>query len=185
MGKIYNAMKCHMIDTTAFLMVCHPVMAAFEVNVADMSNETSMSARLLSTAFNYGGLGSVYSKGRDLSKRIFKITKDTNERMKEIHDTIYCIAFNTLVQPPFYYLAGSRNAREIAIGTTVTAAVSLLTGSAIGYAIDTYRDLTGLQESERLPSFLKLQTPKTKKYVAGLLTTVSVGALAVIYSLSK
>ena len=54
-------------------------------------------------------------------------------------------------------------------------------GSLLGFAADTYEDFTGIRESERLPSKIKKLGRKTKLGLAGLLTTISIGATLSIY----
>lgn len=185
MENLYEILKEHLIDSTAIWVVANPALGIFEIGPAGMSNETSLHARILGSALLYAGLGSMYSRGRDFSKRIFKITEETRERVKTFHDAAFTALYTGLLQPPFYYVAGSRSIKEIAIGTVGAAGLTLLLGPAMGYTVDAYRDLTGIKESERLPYFIKNQTPTTKRYMAGLLTAASVGALATIYSLNK
>jgi len=185
MKVLYTKLKNHLIDTTAVATAMNPLMAGVEVGAAGMTNETSMHARLLGSVLLYAGLGSVYSQGRDLSKKLFGITKETSEVVKTIHDSAYTFAFTVALQPPFYYVVGSRNVKEIIIGTIGAGAISSLFGPVTGYMVDTYRDFTDIKGTERLPSFLKNHDPTTKKYMAGLLTAASVGLLAGIYAMNK
>ena len=84
-----------------------------------------------------------------------------------------------------YYSKPAGIAYEIAFGTLSSMAVGLFLGPVMGYTVDTFRDFTGLKESERLPSILREQTPRNKKYAAALMTAASVAILAGIYSLNK
>ena len=183
--KLYKKLTTHLVDSTAVAASMSPLMAAIEVGAAKMPNSTAINARLLGAALLYAGFGSIYSGGRDTSKRLFTITRETNEIKKYVHDGLFTFAYTALLQPPFYYVAGSRDVREIVIGTLGAAAVATVFGPVFGYSIDAYRDLTGIEESERLAGFVKNQTPTTKKYIASLLTAGSVAALAGIYTLNK
>ncbi|MEK6888144.1 MAG: hypothetical protein AABX14_04325 [Candidatus Aenigmatarchaeota archaeon] len=185
MKKLFDALKYHFIDSTAIITVTNPMYTALEMGPAGMSSETSMHARILGSVLTYVGFGSIYAQGRDLSKRMFGITESASERVKILHDTLYNFVYLSALQPPFYYAAGSRNIKEIAIGTAGSALMGLFSGPVAGYAVDSFRDFTGLKESERLPNFIKNQSPKTKKYAAALLTAASVGALATVYSLTR
>ena len=185
MKKIFEALKVHFIDSTAIITVTNPMYTALEMGSAGMSGETSMHARMLGSALTYAGFGSLYAQGRDLSKKMFGITDAASERAKTLHDTLYTFVYLAALQPPFYYAAGSRRIKEIAIGTVGVAVIGLFSGPVTGYTLDSYRDFTGLKESERLPDFIKNQTPRTKKYAAVLLTATSVGALAAFYSLTR
>lgn len=176
-------LKKHIIDSTAVATVTNPVMAGLEIFVAGMSNDVSINARVLGTALTFAGLGSLYSKGRDLSKKIFKITEKTSEKIKQIHDTAYGVAYLLAITPPFYYAAGSRDLKEIAAGTALAAATGILGGGLAGYTVDMYNDLTGIKESERLPKIIKKQNSAIKKGLAALVTAASVGIMAGFYSL--
>ncbi|MFA4820129.1 MAG: hypothetical protein WC613_04185 [Candidatus Aenigmatarchaeota archaeon] len=185
MKKIFDALKNHFIDSTAIITATNPMYTALEMGPAGMSSETSMHARMLGSLLTYAGFGSLYAQGRDFSKKVFGITDAASERTKALHDTLYTFVYLAALQPPFYYAAGSRNIKEIAIGTIGSAVMGLLSGPVTGYTVDSYRDFTGLKESERLPNFIKNQTPRTKKYAAALLTATSVGSLAAFYSLNR
>jgi len=183
--KMKESLAKHLVDSTAVATVSNTVMAPLETLVCGMPNEVSANARMLGTALTFAGLGTVYTKGRDLSKRVFKITEKTSEKVKAIHDTLYSVGYLMAITPAFYYASGSRDLKEIAAGTIATAAVGLLAGSPTGYAIDAYRDLTGIQESERLPDCIKKQDSKVKKGLVALITAGSVAAITALYSLNQ
>lgn len=87
-----------------------------------------MNARLYAAGLTYSGMGWVISRGRDFSRNLFKITDATSEKIQGIHDSIYMV----LIAAP------------ISLGLYATAAFNLISGPLIGYSIDAYRDLTGL-----------------------------------------
>lgn len=60
-------------------------------------------------------------------------------------------------------------------------------GAPIGYAIDVFKDLTGLEECNRkiYPNFIKNQKPLIKKSLAGLVTAGAVGLTAGVYALAR
>lgn len=60
----------------------------------------------------------------------------------------------------------------------------LCLGGWTGYAIDAYRDLSGLQHCERplYPLLLKRLSPRMKKGLAVALTAASVGLTGLVYS---
>src|SRR3989344_4308879 len=131
-----NALKVHFVDSTAILTVTNPMYTALEMGPAGMSSETSMHSRILGSALMYAGFGSLYAQGRDLSKRMFGITDAASERAKTLHDTLYTFVYLAAFQPPFYYAAGSRSIKEIAIGAVGSALMGLLSGPVTGYALD-------------------------------------------------
>ena len=182
-GLIEN-LKYHLVDSTALLAESTPVFAAFEKGLAGMSDEVSITARLLATGLTYfGGMGLVYAKGRDFSRKLFKITEKTSEKKQSIHDALYLTAFNGVVSPLFYLASGARNIDEIAIGTGASMVLGLFNGAPMGYSIDLFRDLTGLKNCERpsYPNFLKRQSNKAKKGLAALLIAGSLALTAGIY----
>src|SRR3989344_2903508 len=157
--KLYDKLFEHFVDSTAVASAGNPILAAIEVFAAGMTNETSMHARMAGTTLVYMGLGSVYSRGRDLSKRVFNVTKESKESVKKLHDALYSAFYIGITQPPFYYALGARDWKQIAVGAAGAAAVQIFLGPIAGYTIDTYRDFTGIKESERLPYFVKDMSP--------------------------
>lgn len=179
--RIKAGIKTHLVDSTALSIVSNPVFSAFETMVAGMSNENSIHARMVGTGLTYAGMGRLFTKGMDLSRKLFKIKSETPERIKQLHDAAYATAYNIVISPAFYYVAGVRDFKQIAIGTAAAAGLALVAGGPMGYAVDAYRDLTCIKESERLPSIIKNQGRTTKAGLAGLLAAASIGAMALIY----
>lgn len=71
------------------------------------------------------------------------------------------------------------------MGTAAACMVGLFSGAPLGYSIDAYRDLTGIETSERLPRWLSDKDEYVKRACASLAATASVGALAVIYYFNR
>ncbi|MBI2452305.1 hypothetical protein HYV50_04495 [Candidatus Pacearchaeota archaeon] len=184
--RIKDSLTYHLIDSTALLAESTPVFAAFETGIAGMSNEVSLNARLLAGGLLYAGIGTALAKGRDLWRKVFKISDTTKERVQMLHDTAYLAAFNLVAGPAIYYASGSRDLKEIAIGTACGIAFGSVNGTPLGYAVDTFRDLTGLKECKRpsYPDILKRQNSRTKKGLAALLTAGAIALTAGIYSLT-
>jgi hypothetical protein len=186
--KASNSLTCHLVDSTALLVESTPVFAFFETRIAGMSNTVSINARLFAAGLTYlAGTGYIYAKGRDLSRRLFKIKDDTTERLQVLHDAAYLSAFNLVVAPLIYGASGARNIKQIAIGTATAMGFGLINGGLMGYAVDLFRDLTGLKECNRpsYPGVLRHKNPRIKQGLAILLT---VGALAItvgIYAVRK
>lgn len=185
--KLKENLKYHIIDSTAMLAESTPIFAAFETGLAGMSDEVSINAKLFAAGLTYlGGLGYVYAKGRDLSKKLFKIKDATKEKIQGLHDAVYSGAFNLIVVPAIYFVSEARNIEEIAIGTAGAVAIGLVNGAPMGYAVDLFRDLTGLKNCERpsYPKLLKRQNSKIKKSLAVLLTAGAIALTAGIYALT-
>lgn len=184
--KIAERLKFHAVDTTALLTASNPIFSALEVTACGMSDELSIHARLLATGTAYAGIGTLFRMGRDFSRRIFEINDQTKERTQGIHDTLYAMGFNLLISPPMYILAGARSLKEIAAGTALGVGFGLAGGWPMGYAIDVFSDLTGLQKSERksYPEIIRKQKSKIKKGLAVSLTLGSIALMSGIYALT-
>lgn len=190
-NKIIDNLKYHVVDSTALLAESSPIFSAFEVGIAGMSDATSMNARMLATGIAYIGVGYLFGKGRDLSRKLFKITDQTKERIQHIHDIGYTAAFNLAISPLMYVisqtLAGEGiDLTKIAIGTAAATAFGAVNGSPMGYTVDVFRDLSGVRECNRpsYPNFLKRQNSKVKKGILIGLIGLSIGAMGLIYSLT-
>jgi len=185
--NIINNLKYHVVDSTALLAESTPIFAAFETGLAGMSDEISINARLFSAGLIYfGGMGYAYAKGRDLSRKLFKIKDTTREKIQGFHDAVYSGAFSLAVAPVIYFASGARDPKEIAIGTAGAIALGLVNGAPMGYAVDLFRDLTGLKKCERpsYPNSLKRQNSKTKKTLAALFTAGAIALTFGVYALT-
>ena len=83
-----------------------------------------------------------------------------------------------------YYISGSRDIKEIVIGTACAVGLGAANGIPMGYTVDAVRDLTGLKECNRpsYPQLLRNQTSKMKKGLFALLVAGSIALTAGIYS---
>jgi len=179
--KAKDALKFHLIDSTALLTVQFPIFALFETRVAGIDNANSIHSRILSAAIFYGGVGRLYTKGMDASRKLFGIGPGTSEKLKHTHDAVYAMGYGLVTSPLFYYAAGVRDFKQIATATAVSMGLSLTMGGPWGYTIDAFRDLTGLKESERLPESISTRCSRTKKAIAALAIAVSLALTAGFY----
>jgi len=198
---VKNNGKMHFVDCTSLLFSTYPIAIAFEVNAGkilehipylgdnsmDLSDDLSVKAKLTISVWTYLGLGSVYSRGRQLSRRLFNITRESNEMTQAIHDTLYPAAFNSFVGPALYFTSGARDLREIVSGATVLIGLGIGTGWLMGYAIDAGRDLAGLENCERstYPDILRRQNKLTKRAIGAGLVGASIGLCSLIYSATE
>jgi hypothetical protein len=182
--KYMSKIKGHIVNSTAILAVTTPVYAGLETLISGMTNEASINARTLAAATIYGGLGFVIAKGREIYQGILDIDK-TSERLIRSHDRKYAFLFNIASSPFFYWLAGSKNLKEIAIGSVGAGLVGYVTGDKMGYAMDAYKDLVGIEKSERLPIVVSKLNKKNKLLLAASLTALSLGTTYGIYQLNN
>lgn len=180
--EIFKGLKNHIIDSTAMLVASTPIFAGLENIVLGMSDEVSTNARLLATGLTYGGFGFLLSKSRDIYRKFLKITDQTKERKQQISDSIYGGLWNLFIAPPFYYASGARDLSEIVGGTAIGILFGLTSGGLVGYAIDMYRDLTGIKESARVPIYIR---NKSSKFKLGLATAITASAIALTTGVYK
>jgi hypothetical protein len=152
-----------------------------ETGIAGMSLETSLYARLIGTGLTYAGMGSVYTWSLGKSRALFDITEESHLNLKKLHDTLYTTSYCLAISPLFYYLSGSRDVKEIAIGTAMGGVFALATGGITGYAVDAYRDFAGIGKSGRLPKFLEDQNPNMKKSFMAIGLAASIAVSGLVY----
>ena len=181
--KIYEIGKTHIVDSTAALVSTNPIFAVFENAVWGMSDQVSLKARLFATGITYAGVGSLLSRGRDFSRKVFKIKDTTTEKIQTFHDAAYLIGFNAILAPIMYSTAGA-NTQEIIEGTLTAMALSIINGPLIGYAIDAGRDLTGIKKSERMPKLVSNFSSRHKKNLALILIAGLIALNGTIYKIT-
>lgn len=184
--KVFDNLKYHVVDSTALLASSHPIFSTIDTMVAGMSDDVSINARLCITGLTYAGLGWVVGRGRDLSRKLFNITNKTRERTQQIHDSLYLATINLPLGVGLYVAAGETDIKKIAIGTGMGMLFGAFMGPWVGYAIDSFRDLTGLDECQRrlYPNFIRNLKPRVKKELAVALTVASVGLMSMVYALT-
>ncbi len=173
-------LKYYVVDTTALLTTSTPIYAAMETFASGMSSDTSLEARIKIAGISYMGLAVLYTKARDLSKYIFKVTDSSSRKINIIHDSIYASVFNIIASIPIYMSSGA-DLEQTLKGTAGAVFLSLTTGAINGFGVDAYRDFTGVKESRRLPKKIKELSPNAKKWIAAGLIAASVGLTALVY----
>lgn len=191
--KAKEKLKYHLVDTTAIIAESTPVYALFEKcnPFTPLSDDMSLNTRLLAAGLAFLGLSSLYSQGRDLSKRTFKITDQTKEKIQGIHDVVYNTAFTLAIAPPMYAVSQilakeDLDISQIAVGTGIAMGVGLVNGWPMGYAVDILRDFVGLKSCERnsYPSVIRKRSSKIKKLIATGLVAATIGTTGLIYALT-
>jgi len=181
--KLINNGKQYLSDCTAVAAVYTPAYALMEVGLAGMSHQQSLDARLVGLSSIYLGLGSVISLGRDYSRKLFDITEDSPGKIRKIHDTLYLATIAIVSNPIFYLAIGARDVKEIVVGTVAGAVLSAVIGAPMGYVIDWFRDLLGVEPAQHMPSFMKRCSSRVKKTIAVGLVAASVGLTGAVYHL--
>ena len=146
-GKLFEKLKRYFVDITGMLLASTPIAAAIEVFVIRLSVSISLESRLKVLGLAYLGLGIIYTRGRDFSKNLFKIN-NSSEKKRVVHDSIYNVLFNMIVTLPIYLSSGAEMGQAIG-GAWIIAIVALISGPISGYSIDSFRDFTGIKNSDR------------------------------------
>ena len=176
--------KKYVVDSTAVLSASTPIFAGLEMLVMQIPAENSVNARLLSAKLTYMGMGYAVGKAREFYLKMMQVSDQTSKSAKFLYDAAYVALFNMAVTPPFYYYSGVHDIKKIVFGTAIAIGVGLVSGGPVGYVIDAYRDLTGIQESRRLPAFVKNMNPRLKLGLATALTAAALGITVKIYDLA-
>lgn len=178
-----EGLRGYVTDSTALLVATTPIFAALETNLASMTNENSINARLLGTALTYAGTGLLYARGLDKSRNFFKLNKKTKGKVKFVHDASYGVLFNLLISPPFFYAAGVRDPWQIGIATATSMGMAVVAGGPVGYALDVFRDLAGTKNCEResYSKIVKNQSHYIKKAIATSLVAASIVLTCGVY----
>lgn len=134
-SRFKEGLTGHIVDTSALLASTNPLYVAMEVGLAGMSDDVSIGSRITAAVLGYGGMGFVFVKGRDLSRKILHITDSTRERVQTLHDATYTAAFNLAMVPAIYLSMGS-TIRQAIIGGLSAAAISPVMGPIMGYSVD-------------------------------------------------
>ena len=181
--KLKSALKSvghHIVDTTGLSLASTPIYSALEVFVSGMSVATSFESRLKVLGLGYVGFATVYAKGRDLSKKIFKVDDSVSESKHKVHDSLYNLAFNLAFATPIYLSSGA-DFEQTVRGATSAAVLGLFSGVINGYSIDMFRDCVGTKESHRVPNYIKKLGKTTKRFIAAGLIATSIATTAGIY----
>lgn len=161
----------HIVASVAISAENTAAFAFYEVGIAGMSSEVSFHARLLSATTVLLGIGAVYSGIRDFLQTRFHL--DTASDLKQTaFDITYNAFFCGFYSIPLYLASGTRDPKEIALGTLGGFVIGSINGAPQGYAIVVAKDLMGVKECSRpsYPSGLQRAIPVQKKMLAaGLL----------------
>jgi len=104
--SLYKLAKTHVVDSIAGLAMTHWSFAIVENVALGMTDAQSLKARALVTAATFLGMGSVFSRLRDVSRRYFNVTDTTPEKLQARHDILYTMAFNAVTAPVVYLVNG-------------------------------------------------------------------------------
>lgn len=184
MGLLKKA-KRYAVDVVAITAVTTPVLSALETMVAGMSTEVSVKARILGIGLSVAGVASIFTYGREYFKRMLGKDMNGNNLPAFTYDARYAAFFAAALSPFFYGVAGSRDIVEIVAATALNTGIAYVAGGPYGYMLDAAHELTGVQQPERLPKFLRDSSDRFKRGVAAGSLLFSAGLTALIYAMNK
>lgn len=184
LNTLYEGLKHYITDTTGLLLSSTPIYATMETLGAGMSSATSLEAKLKVAGLAYCGFGILYAKGRDLSRKVFKVTPEKSEFAKSVHDSIYNIAWNIPLATAIYLTSGA-DLEQTAKGVAGSAVLGLFSGPANGYSIDIFRDFVGTKKTDRkMPKVFSSAGRKIKKLFALGMIAAMLAYTATIYAIN-
>lgn len=183
MGKLAEFAKCHLTDVIGGATIGSPLYAYLETQWGGMSYTYSGYSKISGLTTSLLGLGSVFSRGRDLSRKLFKISNEkglAKSCVRFLHDGIYSTLFAYPSSMLNYTLSGTPS-NEKDSSTFNNMIVASFAGAICSISIDIYRDLMGTEECHYIPRFIKNQNPKIKRSLATLLTACSAAGTVSFY----
>jgi len=175
----YISSKKTLSASTGMLIFITPLAVSVE-KAATISDANSMRSRGITVGLMYLGLSALL-KVREYSKKRLGMSPESNRALKYVHDGLFSVGCAAIIRPTIYLFAGETDWRKIAAGTLGNMAVSAVLGGPLLHFVDTYNDLTGVEESERTPELLKRQSPGVKKRIAAGLAAASISLAGLIY----
>jgi len=179
-GLVGN-IKEHLVVSVAGLAEATPIFAFSEKVISGMSDQVSLDARYLATAITFAGSGWAYNKGRNLWRKRFDITQKSREWAQQKHDMIYGGLYSAALTGPIYLATGETDPWKLGIGTLCAGAIGAFNGGVVGYTLDLFKDLMGLEDSVRIPKLISSQSSGKKKGLAALICAASLAVTMGIY----
>lgn len=168
--------KFRPVETTAMLAVMTPPMAIVDT-LSGLSSAESIAARLANTGVSYLGGGLCYVLGRNMIQRA--------SGNPLIADMLIGAGSELIFNGSCYLVAGVGVERAV-LGALTTSIIGAAGGVVKGYAIDTARDLVGIESCERrfYPTTIRNQPSRRKRGLAAALVAASMVATAGVYQLA-
>ncbi len=182
-NHVKKGLEYHVVDSTAMLLSTNPLFAVSENIVSEMNDPVAIKARAFASLSVYLGTGSLISGGRDLTRKLFRVTDESSEKKQIWCDIGYNMAFNAVFGPIMYTLSGAE-LPSIIKGTVMAMAMAPAVGPLLGYSVDLARDLTGLKKSERIPKAIKNLSKLGKISLAVGSSATLIGLNGLVYVLS-
>ena len=181
--KVAGGFRQHFIDNLALTASAVPFFALVETTKGHMTWQESLATRTGAFLLGLAGVGSLYSRGSDWTRKIINVSDRTNEFAQWVADITYCAGFNFLASMVLYPITANKSLDE----AFVPALWAGVTGAVVGIpnraALSVYRDLTNIAPCERTwyPQFMRDLEKNTKLLTATTLTAGSAALTAGIY----
>ena len=83
-----------------------------------------------------------------------------------------------------YYAAGERNLGKLLINSAIGTAIGLAITVPMLWVVDSYKELVGLEETGRLPKWIREKPLKSRKRIAAVYSAVGLAAALAVYILN-
>ncbi len=166
--RLIRNLKFHISDSLAIFTESYPIFVIFEIYIAGMSIQTSITARISGLILTLLGLGWVYGFLRGFFRRIFNLTQ-SNLKIQSFFDLSYNCLFNIFISMIFgiiYFFAGADSWKQIFIGVLSSAIFGIVNGAPLGFCIDLFRNFFGLEEN-RINNLIQME--RNYKFLIGVL----------------
>jgi hypothetical protein len=188
-SNFFSVVKKNTIDATAMYVVATPIYAFAETFLLGLNDATSKGMRWFSIWTAYLGVASALSFGRDYSRKKLHITDESNELVQTTNDNTYSgsIGLVGLIITPLVckYFDVPESSQVFWTTVVETGLATTLVGALSYYNVDFFRDLTGLKESARVPTYLKNKSSGFKTRSLAAIMLLSMGLTAGVYSVPQ
>lgn len=169
------------VGATGAVIMNTPLFGAYEKFLAHQATDVSLKSRFGFAAVTYI-LAPLAYKGRDISKKHFGITEQSTAWQKIKHDGLFGATLGLVYKPIVYMASGETDLKKIVFLTLATSATSAILTPILMHVMDTFKDLTGVEEYALMPKCLKNKSRKFKRNLAITYAATSVALTALIYS---
>jgi hypothetical protein len=184
-------------DVTGIMCEANVIFGAYDKLGCGVDKLACWGNRAFGTGLAYAGVAYLNSKIVDFSDKVFGIDRSKKgSKLRDVaicaQDAFYAGVITALCSYGIYnfsnhFLASNPKSPSEIFGMSIGAGLlGLANGVPAFYARDIFRDLVGKKECSRnlYPQFIKKQSSKVKKRLAGLMVAGSIGITAGIIELT-
>lgn len=183
--KIKTLICNHFTDVNAQNVVCLPVFSIMEVTKGHLTPTQSIDARGFSYVAGLAGIGSLYSRGNDLTRRLGTRIGFTSVKSEKIIDSIYGAAFFYMYSLALYTAISKMSIADAQPASISAGIIGMFIGAPIGYYTNLFRDAFNFENKDAKPTFLRGASLKKKIGAVVLSTSVALSLTGGAYILKN